>query len=86
MVSLLVFLRCRCRSFCGVAVGPPVVLLLVRQIPGGEIADVQVGACNASPVVQRSIVNAVYKAAPLPEPADPSLFERNLRFVFQPED
>ncbi len=60
--------------------------LLVRQIPGGEIADVQVGACNASPVVQRSIVNAVYKAAPLPEPADPSLFERNLRFVFQPED
>jgi colicin import membrane protein len=60
--------------------------LLVRQIPGGEIADVQVGACNAPPVVQRSIVNAVYKAAPLPEPADPTLFERNLRFVFQPED
>jgi colicin import membrane protein len=60
--------------------------LLVRQIPGGDVADVQVGACNASAVVQRSIVNAVYKAAPLPEPSDPSLFERNLRFVFRPED
>lgn len=56
----------------------------VRQLPGGEVANVVVERCNGDEAVRRSVEAAVYKASPLPEPEDPSLFERNLRFVFEP--
>lgn len=57
----------------------------VRQLPGGEVVDVTIGTCNGDAAVQRSIEAAIYKASPLPLPADPNLFERNLRFTFKPE-
>ncbi len=56
----------------------------VRQLPGGEVVNVVVERCNGDEAVRRSVEAAVYKASPLPEPEDPSLFERNLRFVFEP--
>ncbi|MEM7081948.1 MAG: cell envelope integrity protein TolA [Pseudomonadota bacterium] len=55
------------------------------QLPGGEVATVEIVECNGDAVVQRSIENAVFKASPLPEPADPTLFERNLVFRFEPK-
>lgn len=58
----------------------------VRQIPGGEIINVRVGSCNGDQAVVRSIEAAVRKASPLPLPSDLSLFERNLRFTFRPEE
>lgn len=58
----------------------------VTQIPGGEIVNVRVGSCNGDAAVVRSIEAAVYRASPLPPPPDPSLFERNLRFRFKPEE
>jgi colicin import membrane protein len=57
----------------------------VTQIPGGEVVDVRVGACNGDDAVRRSIEAAVYKSSPLPPPPDPSLFERELLFKFEPE-
>jgi colicin import membrane protein len=57
----------------------------VTQIPGGEVTAVQIGRCNADEAVRRSIEVAVLKASPLPLPDDPTLFERNLRFTFKPE-
>ena len=57
----------------------------VRQLPGGQVAGVTIGSCNGDAAVKRSIEAAIYKASPLPTPADPSLFERNLRFTFKPE-
>ncbi|MDH5256158.1 MAG: cell envelope integrity protein TolA, partial [Gammaproteobacteria bacterium] len=59
--------------------------VLVTQIPGGEVAAVQMGRCNADDTVRRSIEAAVLRASPLPLPDDPTLFERNLRFTFKPE-
>lgn len=59
--------------------------VLVTQIPGGEVAGVQMGRCNADDAVRRSIEAAVLRASPLPLPDDPALFERNLRFTFKPE-
>ncbi len=58
----------------------------VRQIPGGEVVDVQVNRCNGDAAVVRSIENAVYKASPLPAPPIPSLFERVIIFVFKPDN
>jgi len=57
----------------------------VTQIPGGDIVNVRMGRCNADAVVIRSIEAAVFRASPLPPPTDPSLFDRNLRFTFKPE-
>lgn len=58
----------------------------VSQIPGGEIVNVRIGKCNGDGAVTRSIEAAVYRASPLPPPPDPSLFDRNLRFTFRPEE
>ena len=57
----------------------------VRQLPGGEVVSVVVQQCNGDEAVRRSVEAAVYRASPLPVPDDPSVFDRNLRFVFKPE-
>ena len=58
----------------------------VTQVPGGEVVGVRVGECNGDDSVKASIEAAVLKASPLPEPPDPSLFERNLRLEFKPDE
>jgi colicin import membrane protein len=47
---------------------------------------VRIGSCPADDAVRRSIEAAVLRASPLPMPANQALFERNLRFVFKPEE
>jgi colicin import membrane protein len=57
----------------------------VIQGPGGIILEVSFGVCQGGDKTYRSsIENAVYKADPLPEPDDPSLFERELIILFNP--
>ncbi|MBL8198750.1 MAG: cell envelope integrity protein TolA [Chromatiales bacterium] len=60
--------------------------LHVTQIPGGQVTGVRIGNCPADEAVRRSIEAAVLRASPLPMPANQALFERNLRFVFKPEE
>jgi len=57
----------------------------VRQLPSGDVTEVSIGRCNGDESVKRSIVAAVRKAAPLPLPSNPSLFQRNLTITFRPE-
>jgi colicin import membrane protein len=58
----------------------------VTQVPGGEVTNVKLGACNGDQAVRDSIVAAAYKASPLPAPPDPSLFVRELQITFRPID
>ncbi|HXQ31482.1 MAG TPA: cell envelope integrity protein TolA [Steroidobacteraceae bacterium] len=58
----------------------------VTQVPGGTVTNVRLGDCNGDAAVQQSLTLAVYRASPLPAPPDPSLFERNLNLVFEPND
>ena len=58
----------------------------IRQLPGGEVVSVSIGTCNGDSVVRRSIEAAVHRASPLPAPADPSVFDRDIRLTFRPED
>lgn len=60
--------------------------LFVGQIPGGEVTSVRVGDCVADAAVRQSIIDAVYRASPLPAPPDPALFERNLVLEFVPQE
>ncbi len=58
--------------------------LLVRQIPGGEVIGVQVSApCNADPLIQESIKEAVERASPLPYDGFDSVFQSSLIFNFE---
>jgi len=58
----------------------------IRQLPGGEVVSVNIGRCNGDEAVRRSIEVAVQKASPLPSPADPSVFDRDIRLTFRPEE
>ena len=62
-------------------------VVLVRQIPGGEVVSVNVTKCTGNAVAfQRSVRTAVLKASPLPPPPDPAVFDRDIRFTFNPEN
>jgi colicin import membrane protein len=57
----------------------------VKQLPGGQVVDVEIGRCNGDAAVRRAIEAAVNKASPLPSPDNPSVFERDLTLIFRPE-
>ena len=58
--------------------------LRVRQIPGGEVIGVSVGSpCNADPLIQQSIIEAVERASPLPYMGFESVFQPSLNFNFR---
>ena len=61
-------------------------MLNVTQVPGGDVTEVTIGQCNGDQAVRESIEAAVYRAQPLPPPPDPSMFDRNLRIEFKPDD
>ncbi|HTV51318.1 MAG TPA: cell envelope integrity protein TolA [Steroidobacteraceae bacterium] len=58
----------------------------VTQVPGGQVVNVKLGACNGDAAVRQSILDAVYRASPLPAPPDPALFARELEIEFKPTD
>ncbi|MFN2309763.1 MAG: cell envelope integrity protein TolA [Gammaproteobacteria bacterium] len=59
----------------------------VRLIPGGDVASVQIVQSSGDAAFDRSVEAAVLRAAPLPLPPDPALFEslRVIEFVFAPK-
>lgn len=60
-------------------------VLRVRVLPGGDVIEPKSSCGNA--VFDRSVETAVRRAAPLPVPTDPDLFEefRDLEFPFEPK-
>ena len=60
----------------------------VRLTPKGEVLSAAVVRPSGNPIFDRSVENAVYKAAPLPLPEDPALFDnfRDIEFLFSPEE
>jgi colicin import membrane protein len=57
----------------------------VAQTRAGTVLSVEIGRCNGDQAVQQSIITAVQRADPLPQPPDPRLFERNLNLTFKPD-
>lgn len=71
----------------GVAKGLKCVVS-VRLTPGGEVLSATVVRSSGNGIFDRSVEYAVYKAAPLPLPEDPTLFDnfREIEFQFSPEE
>ena len=57
----------------------------VRQVGGGTVVSAKVLSCNGDDAVRQSIVTAVLKSSPLPEPPDPALFDSDITFDFVPD-
>ena len=61
--------------------------LVIRQLPGGEVMDVQVSAsCPYDELGKRSVEAAVLKAQPLPYAGFESVFSRTLTVNFEAQD
>lgn len=58
----------------------------ITQVPGGQVTTVKVGSCNGDEAVRQSIQDAAYRASPLPQPSDPSLFQREFQVEFKPTE
>jgi colicin import membrane protein len=56
----------------------------VKQIPGGDVVSVDASACVGDPSYRQSVEAAVFRAAPLPQPPDPAVFDRDIIFTFKP--
>lgn len=61
-------------------------VISVQQTASGEVINVSFGSCNGDATIRRSIEAAVFKASPLPKPRDPSVFDRDIRLTFRPEE
>jgi colicin import membrane protein len=59
-------------------------LVVVEQLPTGDVVRAEVVSCNGDENAQRSIESAVLRASPLPLPSDRSLWERSSEFRFHP--
>lgn len=61
--------------------------LNIRQLPGGEVVDVQVSpSCPYDELGRRSVEAAVLKAQPLPYAGFEAVFQRNLTLNFEAQD
>lgn len=62
--------------------------VLVRQGPGGVVLSAAVidSECDGDEQFRNSVESAVYRADPLPPPEDLSLFARELKLTFRPEN
>lgn len=60
----------------------------VHLTPSGDVLSATVVRSSGNALFDRSVEYAVYKAAPLPLPEDPALFDnfREIEFVFNPEE
>jgi colicin import membrane protein len=61
--------------------------ITIRQLPGGEVVDVEVAAsCPYDELGRRSVEAAVLKAQPLPYAGFESVFQRSLTVNFEAQD
>ena len=60
-------------------------VVMVRQTRTGDVISARIASCNGDGAVERSILAAVERASPLPEPSDPELFQGELKITMRPE-
>lgn len=59
-------------------------VVLVTQMPTGDVISVRVLSSCGSDLLNRSVETAVRKASPLPAPPVPDAFHREIKFTFIP--
>jgi colicin import membrane protein len=67
-------------------VGNPEATFDVFLLPTGEVQSVKLVRSSGNRVLDGAWENAILKSSPLPRPAKPEVFRRDLRLVFRPRD
>ncbi|HSG96779.1 MAG TPA: cell envelope integrity protein TolA [Woeseiaceae bacterium] len=62
-----------------------VCVVRVSQTRTGDVIDANIVSCNGDEALRRSVLAAVNKASPLPEPPNPDLFRAELRITLRPD-
>jgi len=52
--------------------------VLIKQDWRGEVRDVGIAMCGEDPALQRSIINAAYRASPMPMPGNKTCFAESV--------
>ena len=58
--------------------------LHMQLLPDGMVSDVRILKSCGNALLDRAVEDAVYRSSPMPRPADPSVFERELTINFTP--
>jgi colicin import membrane protein len=66
--------------------GNPEALVLVTQLPTGEVLDAKLVITSGHRAYDDAVVRAILKSSPLPKPDSAALFERELKLTFRPQD
>lgn len=66
--------------------GNPEVVLLVVQLPTGEVLSAKLVKSSGHRGYDNSVERAILKSSPLPRPDRPELFSRELKLTFRPRD
>jgi colicin import membrane protein len=64
--------------------GNPEAVFNVVQLPTGEVLEVQLQKSSGVRAYDDAVQRAILKSSPLPKPAQPELFARNLQLRFRP--
>lgn len=56
----------------------------VQLLPDGTVTSARVVTSCGNSALDQSVEDAVFRASPMPKPADASVFDRNLNFIFKP--
>lgn len=66
--------------------GNPSALFDVVQLPSGEVISAKLVKGSGHAGYDAAVERAILKSSPLPRPEDATLFERNLRLIFCPQE
>jgi colicin import membrane protein len=66
--------------------GNPQALVLVTQLPTGEVLDAKLVISSGHTAYDDAVVRAIRKSSPLPKPDSAAFFERELNLTFNPLD
>lgn len=66
--------------------GHPEAIFQVNLLPDGDVMEAKLKKSTGNPALDAAIERAIFKAAPLPKPANPGAFQRDLKLTFRPLD
>lgn len=58
--------------------------LRVQLLPDGSVTSAKIARSCGNAALDKSVEDAVYRASPLPKPADPAVFQRELIINYEP--
>ena len=67
-------------------VGNPQAEFDVVQLPTGEVLEIRLTKSSGQKAYDNAVERAISKANPLPQPPDPSMFQRELTLKFRPNE